>query len=68
VLLLTPGILQIGWATRSCRYWADDGQGIGDDDQSFAYDGCRGYLWHQQEPSPTEFKGQWKAGSWSVCA
>ena len=73
-ILLTAGVLQIGWATRQCRYWADDGQGIGcahphtaaphpgsDDDHSFAYDGCRCLVWHEQQPRPA-VKRSWRAG------
>ncbi len=62
MILLTPGIIQMGWATKRCRYWTEDGQGIGDDDQSFAYDGCRGYLWQEQQPKATDLRKQWKAG------
>jgi hypothetical protein len=29
MVLVTNGVLQVGWATKKCRYWTDDGQGIG---------------------------------------
>jgi hypothetical protein len=31
VLLMSHGIIQIGWATSKCCFSPDDGQGIGDD-------------------------------------
>ncbi|RUS32745.1 hypothetical protein BC938DRAFT_474462 [Jimgerdemannia flammicorona] len=34
VTLLTGGIMQIGWATRRCRFGPEDGTGVGDDDVS----------------------------------
>lgn len=45
VLLITPGVMQIGFATKQSKFLNHDGFGIGDDEQSFAYDGCRQLLW-----------------------
>mmetsp|Transcript_4870 Transcript_4870/g.14657 ORF Transcript_4870/g.14657 Transcript_4870/m.14657 type:complete len:371 (-) Transcript_4870:16-1128(-) len=60
VTVFTGGIMQIGWATDGCNYQSDRGIGIGDDDYSFAYDGCRGVLWHQQKhPAHSQ---RWKPG------
>ncbi|KAG1055961.1 hypothetical protein G6F43_002106 [Rhizopus delemar] len=45
VLLMSHGIIQIGWATNQCCFSPDDGQGIGDDYNSFSFDTFRGTLW-----------------------
>ena len=34
---------------------------LSDDDHSFAYDGCRCLLWHEQQPTPVA-RTPWKAG------
>lgn len=46
VQLVTSGVMQIGWATRSSKFLNHDGYGIGDDEFSIAYDGCRQLIWH----------------------
>ncbi|RUP46353.1 hypothetical protein BC936DRAFT_147058 [Jimgerdemannia flammicorona] len=57
VTLLTGGIMQIGWATRRCRFGPEDGTGVGDDDYGFGFDGCRNVIWSSGSslfpPSPT---------------
>jgi hypothetical protein len=52
--------MQIGWATDQCAYQSEDGIGIGDDDHSYAYDGCRGLLWHG--PRHYAHDQRWKPG------
>ena len=59
--VFTGGIMQIGWATERCSYKSDEGVGIGDDEHSFAYDGCRGLLWHNQRHAPHQHR-RWKPG------
>jgi len=61
VTLFTCGIMQIGWATDRCAYQSEQGVGIGDDPYSFAYDGCRKLLWHDQQNLPTTHP-KWKQG------
>ena len=39
VRILTAGIMQIGWCTLATPFVYD--RGVGDDDTSYAYDGCR---------------------------
>lgn len=51
VQLHTRGLLQIGWATAEHQPSAAEGQGVGDDQHSWAYDGMRLQRWHgAQEP------------------
>jgi len=47
VTICTSGILQIGWATKDCRFESEEGSGVGDDSNSIAYDGCRRRIWHR---------------------
>jgi len=47
VTMVTSGVMQIGWATKNSKFFNHDGYGIGDDEYSYAYDGCRQLLWHQ---------------------
>lgn len=46
VTIVTTGVMQIGWATKRSKFFNYDGFGIGDDEFSCAYDGCRQLLWH----------------------
>lgn len=59
VLLVTPGVMQIGFATKQSKFLNHDGFGIGDDDQSFAYDGCRQLLWQNAKSIQTSLP-RWK--------
>ncbi|XP_026473352.1 RING finger and SPRY domain-containing protein 1-like [Ctenocephalides felis] len=45
-LIITSGIMQIGWATKDSTFLNHEGYGIGDDEFSLAYDGCRRLVWH----------------------
>lgn len=66
VLLITPGVMQIGFATKQSRFLNHDGFGIGDDDQSIAYDGCRQLLW-QNAKSINANLPRWKEGDIVGC-
>ncbi|KJE95085.1 hypothetical protein CAOG_05577 [Capsaspora owczarzaki ATCC 30864] len=47
VVLRSRGVIQIGFSQASCVIFdATQGMGVGDDFQSFAYDGARRFLWH----------------------
>lgn len=59
VHLITPGVMQIGFATKQSKFLNHDGFGIGDDDQSFAYDGCRQLLWQNAKSIHTNLP-RWK--------
>ncbi|KAL3208128.1 hypothetical protein MRX96_009720 [Rhipicephalus microplus] len=45
-LIVTSGVMQIGWATRESKFLNHEGYGIGDDEFSIAYDGCRQLIWY----------------------
>ncbi|KAF5749930.1 E3 ubiquitin-protein ligase RKP [Tripterygium wilfordii] len=46
VILETSGVQQLGWATLSCPF--TDRKGVGDADDSYAYDGKRVMKWNKQ--------------------
>ncbi|XP_031385849.1 E3 ubiquitin-protein ligase RKP isoform X2 [Punica granatum] len=62
VILETSGIQQLGWATLSCPF--TDQKGVGDADDSYAFDGRRVRKWNKEE----EPYGQsWVAGDVIGC-
>lgn len=66
VLIITPGVMQIGWATKESHFLSADGFGIGDDDYSIAFDGCRRLIW--QNAKSVEHKlPEWQGGSILGC-
>ena len=44
ILLGTPGLMQVGWCTASCKFNREEG--VGDTKNSFAYDGYRESKWN----------------------
>ncbi|XP_067620881.1 RING finger and SPRY domain-containing protein 1-like [Eurosta solidaginis] len=66
VLLITPGVMQIGWATKESSFLSDDGYGIGDDKYSIGFDGCRRLIWHNAKSVPHSMP-TWKCGSILGC-
>ncbi|CAO3642635.1 unnamed protein product [Cunninghamella echinulata] len=44
-LLLSSGIMQLGWATSKCRFTPEEGYGVGDDCNGFAFDTYRTAVW-----------------------
>uniref|UniRef100_A0A158R567 RING finger and SPRY domain-containing protein 1 n=1 Tax=Syphacia muris TaxID=451379 RepID=A0A158R567_9BILA len=65
-LILTFGVMQIGFATRNSRFCNHEGFGIGDDSYSLAYDGCRQLLWYNAKCEKHEHP-QWKPGDVLGC-
>ncbi|TXG60567.1 hypothetical protein EZV62_015140 [Acer yangbiense] len=62
VTLETSGIQQLGWATRSCPF--TDHKGVGDADDSYAFDGRRVKKWNKE----AKLYGQsWVAGDVIGC-
>uniref|UniRef100_T1ICP9 B30.2/SPRY domain-containing protein n=1 Tax=Rhodnius prolixus TaxID=13249 RepID=T1ICP9_RHOPR len=59
--LLSPGVMQIGWATKHSKFLNHEGYGIGDDEYSVAYDGCRELVWHNAKSTAVP-SGRWVAG------
>ena len=47
--VVTEGIMQVGWATKESKFLNHDGYGIGDDEHSVAFDGCRQLVWHHAD-------------------
>lgn len=66
VSLLTAGLMQIGWATPEFTGSCNDGEGVGDDGHSFAYDGFRQLKWSNGEPQ--RWGRKWKQGDVVCCA
>lgn len=66
VLIITPGVMQIGWATKDSNFLSHEGYGIGDDPYSIAFDGCRKLIWHNAK-SLTHDLPVWQGGSIVGC-
>ena len=66
VLIVTPGVMQIGFATKQSKFLNHDGFGVGDDDQSIAYDGCRQLIWQSGKSTCTNLP-RWKEGDIVGC-
>lgn len=62
----TTGVMQIGWATKASKFMNHDGFGIGDDEFSIAYDGCRQLIWFSAQ-SDHHFHPSWRAGDVLGC-
>ncbi|XP_060520649.1 RING finger and SPRY domain-containing protein 1-like isoform X2 [Cylas formicarius] len=66
VLIITPGVMQIGWATKHSNFLNHEGYGIGDDRYSLSYDGCRKLIWYNAKSDP-QLLPRWKAGDILGC-
>lgn len=66
VLILTDGVMQIGWATKQSKFLNHEGYGIGDDQYSIAYDGCRNLIWYGAKSIPHS-NPAWKSGDIVGC-
>ncbi|XP_015912570.1 RING finger and SPRY domain-containing protein 1 [Parasteatoda tepidariorum] len=66
VTIVTSGVMQIGWATRNSKFLNHEGYGIGDDEYSIAYDGCRQLIWYNAKCSPHQHSC-WKPGDILGC-
>lgn len=64
--ILSSGVMQIGWATRNSKFLNHEGYGIGDDEYSIAYDGCRQLVWYNAR-SQAQCEGQWTPGDVLGC-
>jgi hypothetical protein len=53
--------MQIGWATKQSKFMNHEGYGIGDDQYSIAYDGCRNLIWFGAKSIPHN-NPVWKSG------
>lgn len=66
VHIITSGVMQIGWATKDSIFLNHEGFGIGDDQFSLAYDGCRKLIWHNAR-SEAQNKNGWQPGDVLGC-
>ncbi|KAK9717451.1 hypothetical protein K7432_006188 [Basidiobolus ranarum] len=62
VHIITAGIMQIGWATKYSLFRPEEGVGVGDDDHSFAFDGCRKLAWSSGYPISYGKGDSWSEG------
>ncbi|KOX73499.1 RING finger and SPRY domain-containing protein 1 [Melipona quadrifasciata] len=66
-LVITTGVMQIGWATKDSTFLNHEGYGIGDDEYSLAYDGCRRLIWYNAKSEKYHDRPCWKAGDILGC-
>ncbi|CAG9763163.1 unnamed protein product [Ceutorhynchus assimilis] len=66
VLIITPGVMQIGWATKNSNFLNHEGYGIGDDRFSLSYDGCRRLIWYNAKSDPQKLP-RWQPGEILGC-
>ena len=66
VTLVTSGVMQIGWATKESKFMNHEGYGIGDDEYSISYDGCRQLIWYNASSTPHKH-ASWKPGDTLGC-
>ncbi|CAH1119549.1 unnamed protein product [Phaedon cochleariae] len=66
VCIITPGVMQIGWATKNSNFLNHEGYGIGDDRYSLAYDGCRKLIWYNAKCDPHSLP-RWESGDILGC-
>ncbi|KAL1518264.1 hypothetical protein ABEB36_001910 [Hypothenemus hampei] len=66
VLIITPGVMQIGWATKNSNFLNHEGYGIGDDRYSLSYDGCRRLIWYNAKSDPQTLP-RWQPGDILGC-
>lgn len=59
--VITSGVMQIGLATKNSKFQNHEGYGVGDDEYSLAYDGCRQLIWHNAK-SQSHSHRPWTAG------
>ncbi|CAK1588254.1 unnamed protein product [Parnassius mnemosyne] len=66
-IIITPGVMQIGWATKNSHFLNHEGYGIGDDLFSLSYDGCRRLMWYKAKPTPMNDIPAWQPGDVLGC-
>jgi hypothetical protein len=82
VLVITSGVMQIGWATKRSKFLNHEGSvrklgrhltltccryGIGDDEFSQAYDGCRQLMWFNASCECQQQLPRWREGDIVGC-
>jgi len=67
VTIVTSGVMQIGWATKQSKFLNHEGYGIGDDEYSQAYDGCRQLMWFNASCECQSQLPRWQPGDIVGC-
>ncbi|KAK7583785.1 hypothetical protein V9T40_004748 [Parthenolecanium corni] len=65
--ILSSGVMQIGWATMDSLFRNHEGYGIGDDECSISYDGCRQQLWYTALNESVDSRPPWQPGDVVGC-
>ncbi|XP_065219898.1 RING finger and SPRY domain-containing protein 1-like [Planococcus citri] len=65
--ILSSGVMQIGWATINSIFRNHEGYGIGDDEHSISYDGCRQQLWYTALNEAIDTRPPWQPGDVVGC-
>ena len=65
VTLFTEGLMQIGWAQTGFTSNSESGDGVGDDKQSWSYDGFRSCVWH--DGKEMTYGSNWRIGDIVGC-
>ena len=65
VELRSSGVMQVGWADQLFKGDSDNGDGVGDDEHSWAYDGCRQQKWNGEIPE--DYGAAWTTGDVVGC-
>jgi hypothetical protein len=69
VILESNGLMQVGWVTDDFDFDPEGGKGVGDDAQSYGYDGNRAKKWHGRYTNMrTSYGLVWKEGDVVTCA
>ena len=63
----TDGIIQIGWASDEVDFNQLGGWGVGDDENSYAYDGCRTRKWHGNYTGDYAYGTAWEVNDIVTC-
>ncbi|KAI8370486.1 uncharacterized protein BYT42DRAFT_582594 [Radiomyces spectabilis] len=69
VVLGTAGLMQVGWVNKACQIDPEGGTGVGDDNESYGFDGCRAKKWHGRFPTGRSSYGlEWGENDVITCA
>ncbi|KAJ1569078.1 hypothetical protein HK405_010191 [Cladochytrium tenue] len=60
--LNTDGIMQVGWTTTDIVFDSEGGEGVGDNEYSYAYDGHRTKKWHAYAVTDNTYGELWASG------
>ncbi|RQM18437.1 hypothetical protein DD237_000883 [Peronospora effusa] len=67
VRLVTAGVVQIGWADSTFEANSETGDGVGDHERSWAYDGARRLKWNSSKDEEYATDDSWSKGDVIGC-